>query len=185
MTVRETGRRMRGMKPSVRVWALFVLGVLVTVAGLGAVVVTATDRMAEVEASIVLADGVDPTLRGVVELRTSRLFETIRSGLVPGPVTVSPYNGEDISQMNAYTDSEERVLIRSNPGPGGYYWGFDRRPYFEPSAMLVMAGIGILVASALFAATCYTGTRTSNARASVENRARVARPNSSPSSSIS
>lgn len=165
MNVRETGRRVRGMKPSVRVWALFVLGALVTATGLGAVVVTATDRIAEVEASIVLADGIDPTLRGVVELRTSRLSETIRTGLVPGSVTVSPYNGEDISQMNAYTDSEERVLIRSNPGPGGFYWGFDRRPYVEPSAMLLMAGIGILVASALFAATRYSGRAGHSVRA--------------------
>jgi hypothetical protein len=157
MGVRETGRRVRGMKPSVRVWALFVLGALVTVAGLGTVVITATDRIADVEASIVLADGVDPTLRGVVELRTSRLSEAIRTGLVPGSVTVSPYNGEDISQMNAYTDAEERVLISSNPGPGGFYWGFDRRPYFEPSAMLLMAGLGIVVASVLFAATRYSG----------------------------
>jgi len=157
MGVREIERRVRGMKPSVRVWALFVLGALVTVAGLGTVVITATDRIADVEASIVLADGVDPTLRGVVELRTSRLSEAIRTGLVPGSVTVSPYNGEDISQMNAYTDAEERVLISSNPGPGGFYWGFDRRPYFEPSAMLLMAGLGIVVASVLFAATRYSG----------------------------
>lgn len=157
MGVRETERRVRGMKPSVRVWALFVLGALVTVAGLGTVVITATDRIADVEASIVLADGVDPTLRGVVELRTSRLSEAIRTGLVPGSVTVSPYNGEDISQMNAYTDAEERVLISSNPGPGGFYWGFDRRPYFEPSAMLLMAGLGIVVASVLFAAARYSG----------------------------
>ena len=157
MAIRTIERGTRGMKPSVRVWALFVLGVLVTASGLGAVVVTAADRIADVEASVVLADGVDPTLRGVIELRTSRLSETIRTGLVPGSVTVSPYNGEDISQMNAYTDSEERVLIRSNPGPGGFYWGFDRRPYFEPSAMILMAGLGILVASALFAATRYSG----------------------------
>ena len=156
-TIERGTRGTRGMKPSVRVWALFVLGVLVTASGLGAVVVTAADRIADVEASVVLADGVDPTLRGVIELRTSRLSETIRTGLVPGSVTVSPYNGEDISQMNAYTDSEERVLIRSNPGPGGFYWGFDRRPYFEPSAMILMAGLGILVASALFAATRCSG----------------------------
>ena len=170
MEVREAGRRVRGMKPSARVWALFVLGILVTAAGLGSVVVTATDRIADVEASVVLADGVDPTLRGVVELRTSRMSETIRTGLVPGSVTVSPYNGEDISQMNAYTDSEERVLIRTNPGPGGFYWGFDRRPYFEPAAMLLMVGLGILVASALFAATRYSGRAERSSRAASADR---------------
>lgn len=170
MGVRETERRVRGMKPSVRVWALFVLGALVTIAGLGSVIITATDRIADVEASIVLADGVDPTWRGVVELRTSRLSETVRTGLVPGSVTVSPYNGEDISQMNAYTDAEERVLIRSNPGPGGFYWGFDRRPYFEPSAMLLMAGLGILAASALFAAAQYSGRAERSSRAASADR---------------
>jgi hypothetical protein len=170
MGVRKPGGGMRGMKPSERVWALFILGALVTIAGLGTVVITATDRIADVEASIVLGDGVDPTLRGVVELRTSRLSEAIRTGLVPGSVTVSPYNGEDISQMNAYTDAEERVLIRSNPGPGGFYWGFDRRPYFEPSAMLLMAGLGILAASALFAATQYSGGAERSIRAASADR---------------
>jgi hypothetical protein len=155
MRIREAGRRLLGVKPAARVWSLFIVGALVTASGLGAVWVTAHDRIAEAEATIVLADGVDPTLRGIAELRTGRLSDTIRSGLVPAPVTVTPYNGEDISQMNAYTDAEERVLIRSDPST--MYWGFDRRPYFEPSAMLLMAGLGIVVASALFAATRYSG----------------------------
>ena len=155
MGVREAGRRLLGVKPAVRIWALLILGALVTASGLGAVWVTAHDRIAQAEATIVLADGVDPTLRGIAELRAGRLSDTVRSGLVPAPVTVTPYNGEDISQMNAYTDAEERVLIRSDPST--IYWGADRRPYFEPSAMLLTAGLGLVAASALFAATRYSG----------------------------
>ncbi len=163
MGVSRAGRRLLGMGPGARVWLLFILGALVTASGLGAVWVTAHDRIAEAEATIVLEDGVDPTLRGIAELRVGRMSDTIRSGLVPGPVTVSPYNGEDISQMNAYTDSEERVLIRSEAG--GVFWEFARRPYSEPSAMLLMAGVGILVASALVAATRYSGRSERSSRA--------------------